>query len=103
MGFAQESRELLEHFGLLPPNVETKFYGNSLKLHFKPTAGLPIFEQTRIFLESQLVTFLFLDIYRCAKFQKKLINKFQEKLVRAARTDALTVKHEFIGLPCQWK
>ena len=34
--------------------------------------------------------FLFLNLYRCAKFREKLTNKFREKLITDVRMDGRT-------------
>ena len=50
-------------------------------------------------------TFLCLDFYDCAKFKKKVMNRFQEKLVPDVQTRREKEKHEFkfIGSPLPGK
>ena len=50
-------------------------------------------------------TFLCLDFYDCAKFKKKVLNRFQEKLVPDVQTRREKEKHEFkfIGSPLPGK
>ena len=59
----------------------------------------------KIFGENFPFTFLCLDFYDCAKFKKKVMNRFQEKLVPDVQTRREKEKHEFkfIGSPLPGK
>ena len=59
----------------------TTFHENSRKLHFWPNMNF-----SGKLIKPTSVSF-FLDFYRCAKFQEKLMNRFREKLVPDVRTN----------------
>ena len=87
------------HFMLLPAKSIPKILRNSRKLYFGPF--LPILEQIMFFPENPHVTFFAVDFYCCAKFQKKLMNNLQEKLVTDTQAQRWTDKYEFVEPPLQ--
>ena len=95
------------HFRLFPAHSNNKILGKlkhsktqrTQKLHFGSILGTFAHFMPEHFWKIHLRNFLFFDFYRCAKFQKKVMNRFQEKLVTNKRTNGRTDKHEFIGPP----
>ena len=97
------------HFRLLPAHSNNKTLRKlkhsktqrTQKLHFGSILGTFAHFMPEHFWKIHLRKFLFFNFYRCAKFQKKVRNRFQEKLVTDKRTYGRTDKHEFIGPPLQ--
>ena len=91
-----------EEFWFLPTRSNDKFYENYWKITGHILCPFcPFYDKQEFCCKIRSCHFfLFLDFYRCAKFQERLMNRFREKPSTELRKYLLTYrqvdKHEFI-------